>query len=100
MSPIISCLIKIPPNDPNVDHHGVKLKIFLLSNYMNRYLGLLSALKVKPFCNQRFFQWWHKKSHVPTLEHQPQINIVATLVDCPHNIQHDPVGIIANDGST
>jgi hypothetical protein len=34
------------------------------------------------------------------LEHQSQINIVTTLINCPHNIQHDLVGTIANDGST
>jgi hypothetical protein len=37
---------------------------------------------------------------MPTFEHQSQINIVATLVDCPYNIQHNPTRTTTKDGST
>ncbi len=32
------------------------------------------------------------------LEHQSQLNIMTTLVDCPHNIQRNPIGIITKRG--
>jgi hypothetical protein len=33
------------------------------------------------------------------MSNMPQTNIMATLMDCPHNIHHKPISIMAKDGS-
>jgi hypothetical protein len=40
----------------NVNHHGKKIRVFLLSNYWNRCLNLFNVLKEKLFSNWYFFQ--------------------------------------------
>jgi len=97
MSPIVNCLCALLPFfnqmwivlENNSDY-------FLLSNYMNKHLGLSCALS--------FFINISSNGNVKhpisqPLEHWLQINILATLLNCSHNIPKNHVRITTKDGS-
>jgi hypothetical protein len=53
VSTMVDCLTIILSNpQPNVIHHEEKLRIFMLSNYRNKYISLYSAPKAKSFSNK------------------------------------------------
>jgi hypothetical protein len=65
------------------------LRYSLLSNHVNRHLGLLSASKTKPISNWYFTQRWHKTSHMPTSRTPITYQYSACPYKFPHNIQQN-----------
>jgi hypothetical protein len=61
------------------------LRYSLLSNHINRHLGLVSASRTKPFSNPYFTQGWHKTSHMPT----SRTPITYQYSDCPYKFAHN-----------
>jgi len=75
------------------------LDYFLLSNYMNRHLGLSCALWAKHFLINIYSNYNMKHPIWQPLEHWLQINVIAILINCSHNIPKNHVRTTTKDGS-
>ncbi len=100
MSPVVNCLCAFLPF---FNHMWIVLEnnldYFLISNYMTRHVGLSCALWAKTFLINISSHDNMKHPICQPLEHWLQINIIATPVNCSHNIQKDHIRPTTKDGS-
>lgn len=66
---------------------------------MNKNLGLFGALKTKSFFDRYSCNGGVKHLMCQPYDYQLWINMVATLMVCPHNIPQSPIGTIVEKRS-